>query len=394
MNEDHNSVNVGRDPARQRLRTELADLLIESGDLRSQAWRQALLATPRDAFLPRFFMPHSETGELVLVTTSDPEWIGVVYSNEPLVTQFDGDPGATHGVPTSSSTAPGLMLRMLEALELDDGMRTLEIGTGTGYNAALLCHRVGDKNVTTIDVDPAIVETARGRLNVLGLQPTVIAGDGANGWSANAPFDRIIATCAVRHIPSEWIAQTAIGGRILTTIETSLHGYALVLLVPDGRGSASGSFLRDAASFMPMRSHASPAFAQLRGRAAQTTTRRRSGLRPLDLDSDAARFAIGLALPDVSAFSITTEGGAGIYLGHHLDGSWTQVTDTGSRINVEYGGPQDLWAVAEDTHARWVRHREPEPSQFSLSVDAEGTQTVHLHTAQGPNTWTSFDAKR
>jgi protein-L-isoaspartate(D-aspartate) O-methyltransferase len=271
MNEDH--VDPGCDTSEHRLRAELADRLTESGDLRSHVWRQALLATPRHAFLPRFFAPDLDTGDLVLLTSDHPEWIGFAYSDKPLVTQFDGDPNATNGIPTSSSTAPGLMLRMLEALEVEDGMRTLEIGTGTGYNAALLCHRVGDKNVTTIDVDPAIVEAARDNLKALGLQPTIVAADGAQGWQANAPYDRIIATCSVRHVPTAWIAQTTPGGKILATLETSLHGYALALLTPDDHGNASGLFLPDPSSFMPMRSHASPAFAQLRERAAKPTKR-------------------------------------------------------------------------------------------------------------------------
>ncbi len=392
MNSDNNRMNVGIDTSAERLRTELADHLAASGDLRSHAWRQALLTTPRHAFLPRFFAPDPDTGEPSLLTADHPDWITIAYSNEPLVTQYNGDPDATHGIPTSSSTAPGLMLRMLEALELEDGMRALEIGTGTGYNTALLSHRVGDKNITTIDVDPTVVDTARSNLSTLGLHPTVVAGDGAQGWSANAPYDRVIATCSVRHIPPAWIAQTARGGKILTTLETSLHGYALALLIPDGQGNASGPFLPDPASFMPMRSHASPTYAQLRRLAFQPTLHRTSNLRPHDLDNDTARFAVGLALPDVSAFTTTTERGTGIYLAHHRDSSWAEATDTSSGIDIQHGGQQDLWAIAEATHAHWVRLHEPRVNRFSLYVEADGTHTIRIDTARGPTAWSSFSA--
>lgn len=65
-----------------------------------------------------------------------------------------------------------LMARMLEALDVRDGDRVLEIGTGTGYNAALLCHRVGSHNVVSIDIDPALIAAARSRLASLGHHPT------------------------------------------------------------------------------------------------------------------------------------------------------------------------------------------------------------------------------
>ncbi|MGH3781669.1 MAG: methyltransferase [Pseudonocardiaceae bacterium] len=77
----------------------------------------------------------------------------------------------------------------------------MEIGTGTGYNTALLCHRLGDAHVTSIDIDPDPVADAREPLAALRYLPTLLAGDGARGASGNAPYDRIIATCAVSTIP-------------------------------------------------------------------------------------------------------------------------------------------------------------------------------------------------
>ena len=107
------------------------------------------------------------------------------------------------------------MVEMLEALDLRDGHRVLEIGTGTGYNAALLSHRLGGEHVVSIDIDPDLVRTAEQRLKELGHFPTLVTGDGQAGVPDHGPYDRIIATCAVPEIPLAWIEQLAPGGQCL-----------------------------------------------------------------------------------------------------------------------------------------------------------------------------------
>lgn len=71
---------------------------------------------------------------------------------------------------------------MLEALDIQEGQRILEIGTDTGYNAALLGHRLGDDNVFSVDIDPELIDTARRRLADIGRHPHLAAGNGAEGW--------------------------------------------------------------------------------------------------------------------------------------------------------------------------------------------------------------------
>jgi protein-L-isoaspartate(D-aspartate) O-methyltransferase len=105
---------------------------------------------------------------------------------------------------------------MLAALDAEPGMRGLEIGTGTGYNAALLAHRLGAQTITSVEIDPALAEHARRALTAIGYLVTVITGDGALGYSPGAPYDRIISTAAVREVPYPWVAQTRPGGTILT----------------------------------------------------------------------------------------------------------------------------------------------------------------------------------
>ncbi|MGH8906358.1 MAG: methyltransferase domain-containing protein [Egibacteraceae bacterium] len=103
-------------------------------------------------------------------------WLDGVYRDAALpIAYADDDPT----VATSSSTQPSLMARMLEALAVWAGQRVLEIGTGTGYNVALLCERLGSALISTIDVDPALVEAAQTRLRAAGHTPTVaVAGGG------------------------------------------------------------------------------------------------------------------------------------------------------------------------------------------------------------------------
>lgn len=133
--------------ARQRM---AADLTAEH----PSEWADAFASVPRHLFVPRFHQQDS-TGTWQPLTRSDPAYLETVHSDTALTTQLD-----ERGVPTSSSSQPSIMLAMLEALDVSEGHRVLELGTGTGYNAALLCHRLGDANVTSIDIDPDLIDTA------------------------------------------------------------------------------------------------------------------------------------------------------------------------------------------------------------------------------------------
>jgi protein-L-isoaspartate(D-aspartate) O-methyltransferase len=169
-------------------------------------------------------------------------WLRGAYEDVPLATRL------RDGELVSSSSQPSLMATMLVELEVRDGDTVLEIGAGTGYNAALLSHRLGDDHVTTVDLDPEITESARRHLDAAGYHPTVVTGDGARGVPERAPFDRIIATCALPSVPRAWLAQCAPGGRILTPLATGL-----VLLRVADAAHAEGRFLDTPAYFVPLR---------------------------------------------------------------------------------------------------------------------------------------------
>lgn len=121
------------------------------------------------------------------------------------------------GAVVSSSSQPAIMAVMLEQLALEPGHRVLEIGAGTGYNAALMAHIVGESGqVVTIDIDEDIVEDAREHLAAAGFKRVqAVCGDGGLGYAEAAPYDRIILTVGAWDLLPAWLEQLKPGGRLL-----------------------------------------------------------------------------------------------------------------------------------------------------------------------------------
>ncbi|MGW1889170.1 methyltransferase domain-containing protein [Streptomyces sp. NPDC002004] len=234
--------------AAARARARLVREMAASGVWDAEpAWRRAFEEVPRHLFVPYFYVAVRGGGfERRWGDDPDPgrraRWLREAYLDAPLATRV------RDGELVSSSSQPSLMARMLVELEMREGQSVLEIGAGTGYNAALLAHRVGDERVTTIDLDPEITESARSHLAAAGRRPVVITGDGARGCPVRAPYDRIVATCALDAIPPAWVAQCTPGARILAPMATGL-----VVLTVHGPGRAEGRFLRTPAYFVPLR---------------------------------------------------------------------------------------------------------------------------------------------
>ncbi|MFI5687119.1 methyltransferase domain-containing protein [Streptomyces sp. NPDC051636] len=214
-------------------------------------WREAFAAVPRHLFVPYYYVGVAGGYERRWGESPDrgarERWLRGAYADTPLATRL------RDGELLSSSSQPSLMAQMLVELQVADGDRVLEIGAGTGYNAALLAHRLGDDLVTTVDLEPEITESARQHLAAAGYHPVVVTGDGARGVPERAPFDRIIATCALPSVPRAWVAQCRPGGRILTPLATGL----VALNVRDA-GHAEGHFLATPAYFVPLRGEHRP----------------------------------------------------------------------------------------------------------------------------------------
>src|SRR5205085_4973833 len=133
------------------------------------------------------------------VLTREPEddAIDLVYSDRALITHVSRPDRDSPGVPISSSSQPSLMAQMLEDLLLAPGLRTLEVGAGTGYNAALLAHVVGPGQVHTVDVDRFVLAEAWEHLHKFHERQVALHhADGREGYADAAPYDRIMVTAA------------------------------------------------------------------------------------------------------------------------------------------------------------------------------------------------------
>ncbi|MET9886548.1 methyltransferase domain-containing protein [Streptomyces sp. NPDC006430] len=200
----------------------------------------------------------------------DPDgWFTAVYSDIPLTTQWDDGGHTGDGLgktPSSSSSQPHMVFSMLADLDVQDGHRVLEIGTGTGWNSALLAHRLGAENVVSIEFDPEVAKGAGANQRTAGISPLVIVGDGRLGYIGGAPYDRVIATCSIGEVPRAWIDQTLTGGLIVAPWGTLYGGEAIARLTVDGE-TASGPFTRSSA-FMRLRQSVRCSWAHGRGPGA------------------------------------------------------------------------------------------------------------------------------
>lgn len=217
------------------LHRAMVDDLVKRGLITSPAIAAAFRAVPRHLFLPE--VP-----------------VAQAYSDQAIPTKHE------NGRAISSSSQPAIMAIMLEQLAVQPGQRVLEIGAGTGYNAALLAQLVGPEGaVVALDIDEDIVAGAQAHLRAAdAAQVQVVQHDGAHGYPPLAPYDRIILTVGAWDIVPAWPAQLAPGGRLVLPL-TILPGLMLsVALEADGEELRSVS--ARPCGFMPLRGeHAHPA---------------------------------------------------------------------------------------------------------------------------------------
>ena len=296
--------------AADRARARLADALRTAQRIRTPAVEEAFRTVPRHLFLPD-------------VSTAE------AYADEAVAVQH------VDGVATSSASQPSMVAIMLEQLGLRPGHRVLEIGAGTGYNAALMARIVGPAGaVVAVDIDPELIGSAGRHLDAAGCHRVeLICADGALGHPAGAPYDRIVLTVGAADIRPDWVAQLASGGRLLLPLAVRGSQLSVALdLGPDG--------------LLHSDSVRSCAFIRLRGIGAGTdaTVRLADGLlaqvpddAPVPVDPD----ALAVALEDPGP-----ERGAPVPL-TLMDvwdgfGLWLALTEPGTvRLLTDGGHPLD-----------------------------------------------------
>ncbi|WP_414170020.1 protein-L-isoaspartate(D-aspartate) O-methyltransferase [Streptoverticillium reticulum] len=368
---------------------------MEAGALTSD-WLPTFRAVPRELFVPDRIWPGIADGTrqtALIDRAQDPEaWFEAVYSDIPLTTQWDDGRHTGDGLgttPTSSNSMPRMVFSMLADLDVREGQCVLEIGTGTGWNAGLLAHRLGGAHVVSVEYDADVSKGAVENLRCAGLSPLVLVGDGRLGCAGRAPFDRVVATCSIGEVPRTWIEQTRPGGVVVAPWGTEYGGECIVRLVVGDDGPAQGRFTLSSA-FMRLRQQRTerpPFDAYFKGQEWPANgTRSTTLLSPADIGGWLEQFVIGLQVS--GAFWRAERYDDGTYT------LWTYSTDTQSWASADYepgateyavvqSGPRRLWDETEAAHRWWKKNDRPGFNRFGLTVDGDG-ERVWLDSPDNP----------
>lgn len=223
----------------QQRMERMVEELKQKNLLRSPSVERAFSSIPRHLFinrLPPYLSPGGKDWMPLDPMHPQAECLDKIYAADTAILL------KPKGPPTSSS-APAVMAIMLEALELTEGMKVLEIGAGSGYNAALLSHIVGDHPVYTIDNQPKVAREAEANLNRASCPGVrVICADGGYGYAPGAPYDRILATASIDDLPPSWREQLIEGGALVAPVWMAPGYMPAVKLVKRGE-TLSGQFV-------------------------------------------------------------------------------------------------------------------------------------------------------
>ncbi|MEU7178842.1 MULTISPECIES: methyltransferase domain-containing protein [Streptomyces] len=337
-----------------------AAMLAEKVTHPQSRWRGAVAGTPRHLFVPRWWWKEP-TGPVLADGPADPDlWMRVAYSDMTVLTRI-GPLHADHahpddhpeGLPTSSATLPSLTLQMYRHVRPAESLDILDVGTGSGYGAALLAHRFGNERVTTIDVDPYLTKAAAERLDAAGLAPRALTADVMEPLPGQ--WDRIVCTVSLPRIPPTLLAALRTGGRLVTNIaDTCL----IIGVEKTTDGGAVGRVERDWAGFMTTRhgDNYPPGraewFLELRNKEGEEVS---TGRYPVLKVMEAWDLWTMLELTAPGIMHRHEEGPDGHQTAYmiHTDGSWARAeAHRTAPPTVHQGGPRRLWGELER-----IRHK-------------------------------------
>ena len=372
------------------LREAMVSELATGAPFVNSAVLDAMRVVPREAFVPSYFRWAEGSFRLVRGKTDPEEWLSGAYRDQPLATQLDGtvhaddaaddaDAKRWQGTPTCSASQPSLVARMLDMPAVfEPGARVLEIGTGTGYNAALLCELTGSRNVYSIEYDPTLAATATAHLTAAGYKPKVIVGDGGIGYADGAPFDAIITTCSFPAVYPAWLEQLSSKGVAVVNLITGIPVGFLVELTIDVPGTATGRIVAQRAWFMPTRLKPTNHALALNGRASTDgATSRPTQLRWTDVEAADGLYVLTALLLDAHLLVSFNDDGGKQY-GLFTDDGSAAIHEDG---HVQESGPRRLWSELEEIAGQWAQLGQPERDEFELSIGygtgAAVTTVVH-----------------
>ncbi|MEU8132576.1 methyltransferase domain-containing protein [Streptodolium elevatio] len=361
----------------------------------------ALLGRDRTPFLPaRVWAEQRGAWRLVDRARDSKTWARAARADVPLITQWDngdheGDEPGT--VATCSSSQPSVTRQMLDALDVQLGQHVLDVGTGTGYTAALLEDRVGTSGtVVSVEVDDGLAAAARTTLDTVGARARVLAADGAA--SLAGPFDRTLVTFGVRTVPPTWIEQTVTGGRVVMPWGTDWCRSDRLLTLLVGADAAAGR-LGPGLDFMKMRAEEA-AWKRAVGPDGWLDRAERWEADAEGTDVAAGldgwgEYVLGLLMPPGVVKLVTApapapaaepEAGANgdrtAYF--YADGSAAALTfGRGSGVHAAEFGPRSLAADYLAALRWWLDHGCPDAQGFGVGIDAAG-QRVWFGSPRGP----------
>lgn len=360
---------------------------LADGHLRPESpWWQPIADTPRHLFVPNWWERDTD-GRVARNGPDDPDaWLKAAYRDQTLVTRIGPDhadhvePGTVvpYGRwPTSSSTLPSLVATMYQHAMLGDSSRTL-VTTGTGYGTALACRRLGQDLVTSVDVDPYLVEAATDRLASIGLHPRTACCDITETLPGS--FDRIVSTVSVRPVPASWLTALRPGGRLVTTIT----GTAMILVADKtADGGARGFIAPDQATFMATRhgdDYEGASTSAEVWQAADGDGERSVSRYPLTFvpDSWAVQAMLELETPGIEHRGEQHDDGARTVWMTHPDGSWARASTEKPRElpTVHQGGPRHLWDLLTRVLDRLIIGGELPVNGARVTITPDGQTTL------------------